>query len=70
MPGFVFERPREELTARLAYVDFDGSSALAASETIPLDEPLQDEFIHQQCPDVITAVEKIAEWLGTEKPPC
>ena len=70
LPGFVFERPREELTARLAYVDFDGSSALAASETIPLDEPLQDDFIHQQCSDVITAVEKIAEWLGTDEPPC
>ncbi len=31
LPGAAFVRSRAELTARLAYVDFDGASALAAS---------------------------------------
>ena len=63
LPGVAFERPRGELTARMAYVDFDGSSALAASETIPLDEPLPEAFIHQHCADVVTATAKLVEWL-------
>jgi aspartate aminotransferase len=63
LPGRVFERPRRELTARLAYVDFDGSTALAASETIPLDEPLPESFIPQQCADVITAIDRLVEWV-------
>jgi aspartate aminotransferase len=63
LPGVVFERPRHELTARLAYVDFDGSAALAASETVPLDESLPETFIHSHCADVITAVEKLVDWL-------
>lgn len=34
LPGVAFGRPAKELTCRIAYVDFDGSSALAASERI------------------------------------
>lgn len=63
LPGVVFERPREELTARVTYVNFDGAGALAASETIPLDQELPDEFIRQCCRDVVDGVERIAEWL-------
>jgi aspartate aminotransferase len=63
LPGREFERPAEELSARLAFVDFNGSKALAASETIPLDAPLPERFIHEQCADVIRAVDKLAEWL-------
>jgi len=66
LPGVVFERPMDELTARLAYVDFDGSTALAASETISLDESLPDSFVRQQCADVITAVEKLVDWVNTD----
>ena len=32
LPGSVFGRPEDELTARFAYVDFDGAKALAAVE--------------------------------------
>ena len=63
LPGAVFERPTEELTARLAYVDFDGAKALTASETIPLDHPLPEDFIDTWCHRVIKAAELIAEWV-------
>jgi len=65
LPGRAFERPPQELSARLAFVDFDGCRALAASETIPLDAPLPERFIQEQCADVIRAVDKLSEWLGT-----
>ncbi len=64
LPGEAFQRPREELTARLAYVDFDGARALAASETIPLDQPLPNSFAPQWCRNVVKAAELIAEWVS------
>jgi aspartate aminotransferase len=67
LPGLVFERPAQELTARLAYVNFDGSKALAASETIPLDENVPESFIHTHCTGVTVAIEKIVEWLDEDR---
>ncbi len=64
LPGSNFERPPGELTARIAYVDFDGSKALAASETIPLDQPLPDDFVMQYCPRVMNAMRIIADWVN------
>lgn len=65
LPGSAFERPAEELTARLAYVDFDGARALATSETIPLDKPLPEDFTKKYCYRVIDAIHLVAEWLGS-----
>jgi len=64
LPGSVFERPKQELTARLAYVNFDGARALSTSETIPIHESLPDEFIQTRCEDTLVATQKIVEWLG------
>ena len=66
LPGLVFERPRNELTTRLSYVNFDGSKALAASETIPLDQNLPKEFIHSWCQSTISAVENIVDWVSQD----
>ena len=63
LPGSAFGRPHEELTARLAYVDFDGSSALAASEMITLDQSLPENFTELWCHNVIKAVRLISDWL-------
>ena len=65
LAGSDFGRPRPELTARLSYVDFDGVAALIASENIPLDTPLPDDFITQYCPRVIEGVRRIIEWIQT-----
>ncbi|MBP7801276.1 MAG: pyridoxal phosphate-dependent aminotransferase [Saprospiraceae bacterium] len=61
--GSAFNRNENEFTARMAYVDFDGASVLSASKTIPLHEPLPNDFNKYYCPKVILGVIKINEWL-------
>lgn len=61
--GSSFNRKPFELSARLAYVDFDGARALAASKTLPLHENLPDDFNKTYCPRVIEGVEKLVKWL-------
>ena len=53
-----------ELTARLAYVDFDGAKALFASTQVPLEEPLPDTFLDAQCYNCTEAIRRVASWLG------
>lgn len=63
LPGSAFGRPVEEFTARLSYVDFDGRNALEAAEHIPFSQPLDTEFLKAQCPNCVTAVDRLCEWL-------
>ncbi|MDT8322721.1 MAG: aminotransferase class I/II-fold pyridoxal phosphate-dependent enzyme [Bacteroidota bacterium] len=63
LPGADFERPPGELTARLAYVNFDGAEALAASRTIALDHPLPDSFLEEHCADTLEAMSRITDWV-------
>ncbi len=63
LPGSEFGRPPEELTARLAYVDFDGSQVLAASEQIPPHKNLDMDFILTYCNNLIIAIDRLCEWL-------
>ena len=63
LPGEVFERPANELTVRLAYINFAGGAALAASETVPLHEKLSDEYFKKYCPDTLKGSIRIVEWL-------
>jgi aspartate aminotransferase len=64
LPGSEFGRPSDELTARIAYVDFDGARALSAAEAVPLDKPLDDAFLDAHCGGVIDAIDVIARWLA------
>jgi aspartate aminotransferase len=64
LPGSAFERPEQELTARLSYVNFSGAVALAASETIPLHEELPDRFFETHCEPTLAGCARIAEWVG------
>jgi aspartate aminotransferase len=63
LPGAAFGRARGELTARLAYVDFDGTAAMRHSERIPLDAPLPDDFIDRRCAGVVEGVARLAGWV-------
>lgn len=67
LPGEDFNRPEDELSARLSYVDFDGAKALAASYTIPLHDPLPDDFLMKYCSNVIEAANKITEWANRKE---
>lgn len=64
LPGEVFERPSNELTARLAYINFAGGAALAGSEAVPLHEKLPDEYYEKYCPLTLKGCCQIAEWLN------
>jgi aspartate aminotransferase len=64
LPGMRFGSHPQELTARLAYVDFDGARALAASAQIPLTELLDDAFLGEYCGNVLEAVERLCDWLA------
>jgi aspartate aminotransferase len=66
LPGGAFARSRNDLSARLAYVDFDGGRALAASETVALHEQLPENFSRQYCENVIGGVERLADWLRSK----
>jgi len=62
LPGYAFGRPASELTARLAYVDFDGSRCLSALEQQPEDKPLDHAFLEQYCPNVTRAIDRMCAW--------
>jgi len=64
LPGAAFGRDPGELTARLAYVDFDGAEALHAAAAVPLDHELDETFLDDHCGTTIRAGDAIAEWLG------
>ena len=65
LPGVDFGQSPDELTMRLAYVDFDGAEALAAAREIPECEPLDDEFIDAHCGSVTRAASILANWLAS-----
>lgn len=69
LPGSDFGRPPEELTARMAFVDFDGARALAAAEVLPRDTPLDQGFLQSYCSNILTAVDLICEWLKGKTSP-
>ena len=58
LPGTAFGRPAEELTVRLAYVDFDGSAALEA-----VAEGINVQWITRFCPRVREGIERIVSWI-------
>lgn len=64
LPGTHFGRPREELTARLAYVNFDGATALAAAEQQPADAEIDLAFLKRYCEGPLTAVDRLCEWVA------
>jgi aspartate aminotransferase len=61
LPGDVFGRPRDELTLRLSYVNFNGDHALAAAES---GESIDAAFIRRHCPDTVEAMCRIAGWIA------
>ena len=48
LPGSDFRRPEHELTAGIAYVDFDGKAVLDAAERLAIDF-IDEGFLMQHC---------------------
>jgi aspartate aminotransferase len=65
LPGTNFGRPPSELTARLAYVNFDGATALAAAEQLPTDAEVDLAFLQHYCEGPLAAVDRLCEWVAS-----
>jgi len=63
LPGSVFGRPEEEFTARLSYVDFDGTRALAAAENTKTERPLPENFMGTYCSHLLEGTQAIVNWV-------
>ncbi|MBD3160822.1 MAG: aminotransferase class I/II-fold pyridoxal phosphate-dependent enzyme [Candidatus Eisenbacteria bacterium] len=63
LPGAEFGRPVEELTARVAYVDFDGGAALAAARALPAEAGIDETFLERHCGRMLDAIRRIGAWL-------
>jgi aspartate aminotransferase len=62
LPGEAFGHPKENFTARLSYVDFDGKALLQMLEKHP-NTCVDAEFVKQHCPRIVLAVKKIEAWI-------
>lgn len=63
LPGSVFGRPEDELTTRIAYVDFEGSKALAAVEALPSSKTIDDTFLQTHCSHLLEGIDLICNWI-------
>lgn len=66
LPGVDFGRPPEELTLRLAYVDFDGARALVAAQQTAPGKELDKAFLELYCPNVVHAMQILGSWIETQ----
>lgn len=63
LPGNDFARMGEELTARLAYVDFDGHLALKAAFNTFQENTLHDSYVKQYCPRIVKGIDRLGNWF-------
>lgn len=63
LPGESFGRPLNELSMRIAFVDFDGHKVLQAAEKYPGDQPLPEGFCLDYTADCITAIDLLCDWV-------
>jgi aspartate aminotransferase len=58
LPGTAFGRPISELSLRLAYVDFDGATAIDA-----IQGELDAAWLRGHCPRVVEGIERFCRWM-------
>jgi aspartate aminotransferase len=64
LPGVDFGRPKYELTTRMAYVNFDGTTALREGlKAAEQQESIDEDFLHRYCGDPIEATQKLCDWV-------
>ncbi len=65
LPGHDFGRDPAELTARLAFVDFDGALALRAASGEYAAKEIDISFIRHYTPRLVKAFELLTEWFSS-----
>jgi len=63
IPGCEFGREKSELTARVAYVNFNGVKALKAAQDMAEDDPITEDFLRTYCADPLDAIDFLVDWL-------
>ncbi|NOR23716.1 MAG: aminotransferase class I/II-fold pyridoxal phosphate-dependent enzyme [Desulforhopalus sp.] len=63
LPGVDFGQPPEELTARMAYVNFNGSKVLEQAFKLKDNATIDEQFLQRNCHEPLQAVERICDWL-------
>lgn len=61
LPGLAMGRPKDELTLRLALVDFDGARAQAA---LGREDAVDRGFLEQYAAPTVGGIERLVEWLA------
>jgi len=64
IPGDEFGMAPDALFARLAAVDFDGATALAAMEQLGAGESPDAAFLADNCGRTVAAIERVCDWLA------
>ena len=63
LPGEVFGRPKEEFTARLAYVNFDGTEAIRTSKKLMDNDQFNIEDLNHIVTSLKSGIGSIVDWL-------
>jgi aspartate aminotransferase len=63
LPGSDFGRPKQELSLRVAYVNFDGAEALKGAAAYDATGHVDAAFLWSHCRPVMEGVERMATWL-------
>jgi aspartate aminotransferase len=63
LPGTAFGMEPHHLSARLAYVDFDGAKALDASKEVGLQQPLGPAYSRHHFSKTLEGIDKLCEWV-------
>lgn len=64
LPGMDFGRQPEELTCRMAYVDFDGAMVLHKAMDEYRSEPLNEDFLKNYCGKMYEGISILEAWLN------
>jgi aspartate aminotransferase len=64
LPGYEFGRDPDELTARIALVDFNGDEALRSASGDYAHKEIDEAFVRSQAPGITEAFNRLTEWFG------
>jgi aspartate aminotransferase len=65
LPGYEFGRDPAEMTARMAFVDFDGKAALSAASGEYRDREIDESFVLNHAPRLAEAFSRLKAWFSS-----
>jgi len=67
LPGTAFGMKSEQLSARLAYVDFDGVAVMEAARRTGTLEPLPAGFLSEHCAHQLAGIDALCDWVAKKE---